>query len=393
MERYRVRSKAALMMSLAALLLLNAEVAAGGTIIHESATLGPTGQTYGWGLGETQFLGSRFSTDQQVNITAVGGHLVEGTAGNLFGAIIRLTGPGGVPQGSPFSGSEVVASTVFDPCSSSTDFRAPLTATLEPGNYALVFGTGRLGSTGGAGAMPWQGQSNLPGASYIIWNSSDWYDTNPDPPPRFVVEGTYGYCQASGTSCAYEYISSVQVGEINNPTACDYYSDYTHLSATMQTGTGYLVTVSNGAPLAQNQCGIWVDWNADQDFEDANEPISVNGTPGQGPYTAIISPPPDASLGDTRMRIRIMFTGDVLPCGDTRGEVEDYTITVTEAAIRGDLVTPAGVDFRDFAVLARQWMKTPGIPSADIAPPGGDGVVDWLDLDAQVDNWLAGLAQ
>ncbi|MHC4186296.1 MAG: hypothetical protein ACYSR4_10245, partial [Planctomycetota bacterium] len=264
MERHKVHN--AVVPWTCLVLLLGVEYAAGGSIIHESATLGPTGQTVGWGVGETQFLGSRFSIDQEVEVTAIGGHLREWTAGNLFGAIIQLTGPGAVPQGSPFNVSEVVASTVLDPCSGSTDFRAPLTATLEPGDYALVFGTGELGSTSGEGAMPWEGQSNLGGASYIIWNGSGWYGMNPDPPPRFVVEGSYGYCEASGNSCAYGYIGSVQVGEISNATGCDYYSDYTALSATMQIGTGYLMTVTNGAPVAQNQCGIWVDWNCDQDF-------------------------------------------------------------------------------------------------------------------------------
>jgi hypothetical protein len=134
-----------------------------------------------------------------------------------------------------------------------------------------------------------------------------------------------------------------------------------------------------------------VDWNGDKDFEDANEPISVNGTPGEGPYTALLSPPGDANLGDTRMRIRILYTGTVSPCDLDYGEVEDYTITVTEAGIRGDFVAPDGVDWRDFAVLAGQWELPPGVPSADIAPPGGDGIVDWLDLGAQVDNWLVGI--
>jgi hypothetical protein len=41
--------------------------------------------------------------------------------------------------------------------------------------------------------------------------------------------------------------------------------------------------------------------------------------------------------------------------------------------------------------LAAQWKQAPGVPSADIAPPGGDGVIDWRDLDAQVDNWLVGI--
>jgi hypothetical protein len=95
-------------------------------------------------------------------------------------------------------------------------------------------------------------------------------------------------------------------------------------------------------------------------------------------------------LGDTRMRIRIRNAGALEPCGALAfGEVEDYTITVTP--IIGDFVWPIGVDFRDYAVLAGQWQLPPSEPSADIAPDGGDNIVNGLDLDAFTNNWLLGL--
>jgi len=46
------------------------------------------------------------------------------------------------------------------------------------------------------------------------------------------------------------------------------------------------------------------------------------------------------------------------------------------------------VDLLDFAVLYSQWLDIPGTPSADIAPPGGDGFVDMQDLLVLADNWL-----
>jgi hypothetical protein len=50
-------------------------------------------------------------------------------------------------------------------------------------------------------------------------------------------------------------------------------------------------------------------------------------------------------------------------------------------------------DFGDFAVLSSQWLQWPGVPSADIAPPGGDGIVDMDDLSLLVDYWLSGREQ
>ncbi|MHC4748027.1 MAG: GLUG motif-containing protein, partial [Planctomycetota bacterium] len=141
------------------------------------------------------------------------------------------------------------------------------------------------------------------------------------------------YCSASSDSCAYEYISDVVAGTINNTgTSCSSYTDYTALSTSMDIGVGYGITVTNGDPDGGSQCGIWVDWNQDLDFDDSNETISVSGTPGVGPYTATITPPTGASVGDTRMRVRVLWDEDVNSCGTTDfGEVEDYTITVVSS--------------------------------------------------------------
>jgi hypothetical protein len=98
----------------------------------------------------------------------------------------------------------------------------------------------------------------------------------------------------------------------------------------MDLGVGYPITVANGPPnYPDDECAMWVDWNQDLDFDDPDEAIVVSGTPGPGPYFATITPPMDAALGDTRMRVRIANGGPVDPCGDTfYGEVEDYTIAV-----------------------------------------------------------------
>ncbi|MGA2914472.1 MAG: GLUG motif-containing protein [Sedimentisphaerales bacterium] len=140
------------------------------------------------------------------------------------------------------------------------------------------------------------------------------------------------YCYATTTYTAYEYISRVLVGSINNSTGSSGYADYTSLSTTMNIGTGYPITVNNGNPYSTDGCCIWVDWNHDKDFDDAGETISVSGTPGVGPYTATIIPPAGALTGNTRMRVRIVDTdyGAPLPCGTASyGEVEDYTINVS----------------------------------------------------------------
>ncbi|MHC4657706.1 MAG: GLUG motif-containing protein [Planctomycetota bacterium] len=51
----------------------------------------------------------------------------------------------------------------------------------------------------------------------------------------------------------------------------------------------------------------------------------------------------------------------------------------------GDFVCPDGVDMRDFAVLAEQWQLEK--LSADVAPDGGDGIVNFLDWAVFANTW------
>lgn len=68
----------------------------------------------------------------------------------------------------------------------------------------------------------------------------------------------------------------------------------------------------------------------------------------------------------------------------------DYGITVLPTCM-ADLNSDGYVDYDDWVILASQWMQTPGIPSADIAPmPAGDGVVNLDDLALFVQHWLEG---
>ncbi|MDZ7743090.1 MAG: GEVED domain-containing protein [Bacteroidota bacterium] len=140
------------------------------------------------------------------------------------------------------------------------------------------------------------------------------------------------YCDAGSATWDDEYIQKVVVGDINNSSGSvsGGYQDFTDLSTLMSAGSTYEMEVTNGSTQwAQDECGIWIDWNQNEDFTD-DEPITVNGSPGVGPYTASITPPPGAMGGETRMRIRITYSKTPEPCGiDSYGEVEDYTIMVS----------------------------------------------------------------
>lgn len=146
--------------------------------------------------------------------------------------------------------------------------------------------------------------------------SSEFIETN-----REVNE----YCAASGGGD--EYISNVSMGDINQSSGSDMYSDYTNLSTEVKDDAAVLLTITNGNPYSSDQCGVWVDWDQNGVFDD--EAVVVEGNPGNGPYTANIQAPVGALSGTTTMRIRVTYTGSVDPCGTTQyGEVEDYTLNV-----------------------------------------------------------------
>jgi hypothetical protein len=164
-------------------------------IIFQSALLGPTGQSSGTTISPFQFLGARFSISEPATITEIGGHMGvidANSVGSFFGAVIRLSGPGSLPTGSPFSLSEVVATTTFNLPFTTIDFLTPLSTTLTAGDYALVFGAGQFGSPVTAvGVMP-NDNFDLPGASYFFWqaSTSTWFNDGISN-MRFVVEGNF----------------------------------------------------------------------------------------------------------------------------------------------------------------------------------------------------------
>jgi hypothetical protein len=185
------------------------------------------------------------------------------------------------------------------------------------------------------------------------------------------------YCNPTSTTCD-EFVSNVEVGTINNPSTCTAggYQDYTTISTDVYQGLTYPIIVSNGPPnYAADQCGIWVDWNQDGDFIDANESISVTGTPGNGPYTANIDVPVTANLGSSRLRVRITFTGAVDPCGNTTyGETEDYLFNVLPAPF---CAYPGGLNVTSLTPTDAQ-LNWNNVPSAvtylvrykEVADPG-----------------------
>jgi hypothetical protein len=189
--RYRTSIGAASLLSVVLFTL-----PAHGEVIFESALLGPTGQTGGALIGtltpgSDQLLGARFHIDDEVHVVAVGGHLSEHHdpgRGSLFAAIVPLGGSSAFPTGSPIDDT-TLAVALFMASFFSTDLLVPLSLTLAPGDYALIFGSNRFGATG-FGVMPTNNADLFGIAPYFFWDppSGEWRNTTSGG-LRFVVSG------------------------------------------------------------------------------------------------------------------------------------------------------------------------------------------------------------
>lgn len=148
-------------------------------------------------------------------------------------------------------------------------------------------------------------------------------------------ENTCNYCIPVHDGSENELITNVLVGNINNSsngwtTATPGYSDYTHLSTTVEPNANYDITVIPNYSWNDSRLGIWADWNRNALFE-ANEEIASIGS--EGPWMTQFSPPANAVSGLTRLRIRLQYGPNYTPdpcahSGFFSGETEDYTLMV-----------------------------------------------------------------
>jgi hypothetical protein len=152
---------------------------------------------------------------------------------------------------------------------------------------------------------------------------------------QFTTLGS-GYCLSGGINSSNDFIDLVYVSNLLNSTGNDGgYEDYTYLSAGLQAGVYYDLTLSaeiiNGPQTEAWK--VWIDYNQDGDFNDAGEELFRYQSQQIGWETHTFLVPANAPLGLTRMRVS-MKRGSYAGACDTfpYGEVEDYTINIFSQA-------------------------------------------------------------
>jgi len=146
-------------------------------------------------------------------------------------------------------------------------------------------------------------------------------------------------------------INRVVLKDIDNESPSVSSSGYQNFSADFSTaltlGQDYTATVSRNSNVNQVDRTIWIDYNRDGDFDDANELVASETGSAVKDFTGSFTVPGIASVipGETRMRVGSALAGTNLPgCGPTQvGEYEDYTIFL-ELDDKAPVITIIGGD-------------------------------------------------
>lgn len=155
-------------------------------------------------------------------------------------------------------------------------------------------------------------------------------------PNSAVIE----YCGAQGRNTQYEWIESVEIaGQTFASGNNDGYGDYTDIEVNVPVGgtLDLAFTPAFGFFEYQENWQIWIDFNADGDFEDEGEDVFFIS--GKNRVSGTIGIPADAATGKTRMRIAMKWGELIAPCESfSWGEVEDYTLVIAQPASIGEKV-------------------------------------------------------
>ena len=122
-------------------------------------------------------------------------------------------------------------------------------------------------------------------------------------------------------------------------------------TAYLKRGQTYTVTIEHtkdpvNFPTTRNNIRVWLDYNKNSSFTDANETVVSKDFEPAGTFTATFTVPANATLGMTRLRATAKMSSDAghtppTPCDepkdplDYHGEMEDYIIIIQD---------PTGVD-------------------------------------------------
>ena len=141
------------------------------------------------------------------------------------------------------------------------------------------------------------------------------------------------YCESSGKT-SDEWIERVKINTIDNTSGASSsaYADFTSMSTDLSRGLSETITIYPGwsGTVYDEGYKVWVDFNQDGDFDDANELVFAKDKSKDTSVSGDVAVPADATLGETRMRVIMQYNQQpASSCGTYNyGETEDYTVNI-----------------------------------------------------------------
>lgn len=138
--------------------------------------------------------------------------------------------------------------------------------------------------------------------------------------------GDFSYCEPISINSTVNYITGISIGTVfSNESGADKYS-ISNESINLVAGQNYNVELLPSVSSSRNFWRIWIDFNNDGDFDDADETLlTINNN--KGAVVSSISIPLGAN-GTARMRVSMKTGKASAPCDDGfDGEVEDYEVS------------------------------------------------------------------
>ena len=119
------------------------------------------------------------------------------------------------------------------------------------------------------------------------------------------------------------------------------YNNFTAQSTTLVPGVVYNWSASTSYGCCEH-FALWIDFNNDQDFNDAGEQIYTSGATGTSWSGTFACPP---TPGTFRMRARVKYAGSSMSSTQacsyfSYGEVEDYTVTILPPVLTAVVSSP-----------------------------------------------------
>jgi PKD repeat protein len=289
-----------------------------------------SGLNFDWDLDGDSF-SDAVSTDATFNYPAPGKYYPTLTVSDACGNVLTKT-----------DSIEII----IPPTAPVVDFKSDLTvvttsdtvkftdlSTFGPFSWNYTFNPATVTIVGGTARNPWV-LFNAIGTYTVTLDADNNVGTGTMTKTNYI--SVVNVCQSGTTGLVPDLgINRVQLNEIDNfsPSGVTGYTSYFNsvAPAMFDAGGTYDITVSRNSNLNKMNRKVWIDYNADGDFNDPGEQIGSETSAQTLSWKLTFTVPTGAARGATRLRIGTAFGDSTnLPCGPNfYGEAEEYRVVIS----------------------------------------------------------------